>query len=96
MEGRKVLVFALLGVNQSKLNQVIKKVKTIGGKNVNKVHLVYGEYDIIAELKAQNPESSSALLKEIKEIEGVNSLKTYVVSDSITEDFKPTLLQESW
>lgn len=92
----KVLIFALLGVHQSRLDHVIKKIKNLGSKNVNKVHLVYGEYDIIAELKANNPDHSSNLLKEIKEIDGVNVLKTYVVSDQITEELKPRLLQESW
>ncbi len=93
---KMVLIFALLSVNQNKLNSVIKKVKNIGGKNVNKVHLVYGEYDVIAELKAQNPDMSSNLLRQIKEIEGVNTLKTYVVSDQITDDSKLAMVQESW
>jgi len=81
-----MIVFALLSVSQSKLKDVLRKLKDLGPKNINKVHLVYGEYDIIAELKAYNPESSTSLLKTIKETEGVNVLKTYVVSDQITEN----------
>ena len=42
-----MLIFALLNVNQNKLTDVIKKIQNLGTK-VNKVHLVYGEYDIIA------------------------------------------------
>ncbi|MBS3174522.1 Lrp/AsnC family transcriptional regulator [Candidatus Woesearchaeota archaeon] len=90
-----MLIFALLNVNQNKLTDVIKKIQNLGTK-VNKVHLVYGEYDIIAELKAYNPENSAKVLKEIRETDGVNSMKTYVVSDQINDDFEPGLLQESW
>ncbi len=79
------MVFALLGVNQNKINNVLSKIKGLGQKNVNKVHLVYGEYDIIAEINANNPETSANILKTLKETDGVTNLKTYVVSDQITE-----------
>lgn len=93
----KVMVFALLGVNQSKINQVIGKIRGLGQKYVNKVHLVYGEYDIIAEINAHNPETSANILKTLKETEGVNTLKTYVVSDQITdEDIGTALSKEAW
>ena len=78
-----MMVFALLGVNQNKLDNVLRKIKDFGPKYLNKVHLVYGEYDIIAELRAHNPEVSANLLKELKETDGVNSLKTYVVDRKI-------------
>jgi len=88
-----MIVLALLGVNQNKITQVLKKVKGLGAKYVNKVHLVYGEYDIIVELKAYNPEISANLLKELRETEGVNVLKTYVVSDQITENNMENLVE---
>lgn len=81
-----MLIFALLGVNQSKLNSVIQRIRSLGPKHLNKVHLVYGEYDIIAEIKAHNPDTSAELLRSLKETDGVNSLKAYVVSDEITEE----------
>ncbi len=92
-----MMVFALLGVNQNKLDNVLKKIKNFGPKYLNKVHLVYGEYDIIAELRAHNPETSANMLKELKETEGVNTLKTYVVSDQLTdEDQIKALAIEPW
>jgi len=93
-----MIVFALLGVHQNKLNLVLKKIRNLGPKYLNKVHLVYGEYDIIAELKANNPETSANILKTLKETEGVNVLKTYVVSDQLTgeEELKVTLPPEPW
>lgn len=93
-----MMVFALLGVHQNKLNLVLKKIRNLGPRYLNKVHLVYGEYDIIAELKANNPETSANILKTLKETEGVNVLKTYVVSDQLTgeEELKATLPPEPW
>ena len=81
-----MLVFVLLGVHQHKINHVIGKIKGLGPKYLNKVHLVYGEYDIIAEIKAHNPETSSNILRRLKETEGVNTLKTYVVSDQLRNE----------
>lgn len=89
-----MLIFALISVHQNRLNNVVDKIKSLGSKYVNKVHLVYGEYDIIAELKALNPESSTNLLKEIKETEGVSDLKTYVVSDQLTDKDLPLVVEE--
>ncbi len=84
-----MLVFALLGVNQNKLSQIIQKIRNLGPKYLNKVHLVYGEYDIIAEIKALNPDISAEILKNLKETDGVNILKTYVVSDQIKDEELP-------
>ncbi|MBS3167656.1 Lrp/AsnC family transcriptional regulator [Candidatus Woesearchaeota archaeon] len=89
-----MMVFALLGVNQDKMEDVIFKIRNLGDKYINKVHLVYGEYDVIAEIKAHNPETSVNILRTIKETEGVNSLKTYVVSDQLTDEAKLTLPPE--
>ena len=72
-------------VNQNKLANVVDKINGLGSKYVNKVHLVYGEYDVIAELKANNPDVSADLLKTLKETDGVRELKTYVVSDQLVE-----------
>jgi len=91
-----MLIFALVSVHQNKLNSVLGKINSLGPKYVNKVHLVYGEYDIIAELKALNPESSASILKEIKETDGVSDLKTYVVSDQLSENEigNPQIIEE--
>lgn len=80
------MVFALLGVHQNKIDSVLRKINSLGVKYINKVHLVYGEYDIIAEIKAHNPETSTSILKTLKETDGVNTLKTYVVSDQLTDE----------
>ena len=87
--------FALVGGNQNKIEDGIMKIRNLGDRYITKVHLVYGEYDIIAEIKAFNPETSTNILKTIKEIEGVNNLKTYVVSDQLTDEVMLTLPPES-
>ena len=93
-----MMVFALLGVHQNKIENVLSKIKSLGNKYVNKVHLVYGEYDIIAEIKAHNPETSTNILKTLRETDGVNTLKTYVVSDQLTDEGLSTLLppEQQW
>lgn len=92
-----MMVFALLGVHQNKINNVLTKIKKLGERYINKVHLVYGEYDIIAEIKAHNPETSTNILRTLKETDGVNTLKTYVVSDQITDEGPQlTLPPEPW
>ena len=92
-----MMVFALLGVNQNKINNVLSTLRGLGDKYVNKVHLVYGEYDVIAEIKAHNPDVSTNILRLLKETEGVNTLKTYVVSDQLTDDgLKATIPPEPW
>ena len=93
-----MMVFVLLGVYHSKLNNVINKIKSLGPKHLNKIHLVYGEYDIIAEIKANNPETSADILRNLRETEGVNTLKTYVVSDQLTDEgeLKAMLSPEPW
>ena len=63
----------------------IDKIRGFGKQRVNKVHLVYGEYDVIAELKANNPDMSAEMLRILKETDGVKGLKTYVVSDQLKE-----------
>jgi len=90
------MVFALLGVNQNKINNVLTKIKSLGEKHINKVHLVYGEYDIIAEIKAHNPDTSAEILKTLKETDGVNVLKTYVVSDQLSDEEPSIVTKEAW
>ncbi len=92
------MVFALFGVHHDRLNQVLHKIRSFGPKYINKVHLVYGEYDIITEIKAHNPETSTSILKALKETEGVTTLKTYVVSDKLTDEdkLKAVIPPEPW
>ena len=93
-----MMVFVLLGVYHNKLNNVISKIKSLGPRHLNKVHLVYGEYDVIAEIKATSPEISADILRNLKETEGVNTFKTYVVSDQLTDEgeLKAMLSPEPW
>ncbi len=92
-----MMVFALLGEHQNKIDHVLSKIRSLGDKYVNKVHLVYGEYDIIAEIKAHNPETSTNILKTLRETDGVNTLKTYVVSDQLTDEGLNSILPpEQW
>ncbi|MEK6948574.1 MAG: Lrp/AsnC ligand binding domain-containing protein [Nanoarchaeota archaeon] len=76
-------MYAMIGVRQTKLKSVFNMMKQL--KFIKNINTVYGEYDIVAELNTMNKESSNKLLKQIKETDGVNTLKTFVVSDTLKE-----------
>ena len=91
MGGCKMLVYAFLGVKHDKLKKVVNDLRALGG-NVKEVHFVYGEYDLIAELSVRNPQYSLKTLNDINNINGVTSLKTYVVSESEASEQQDHLL----
>ena len=76
-------MYAMIGVRQTKLKSVLSMIKQL--KFIKNVNTVYGEYDIVAELSTRNNETSNSLLKQIRETDGVNTIKTFVVSDAINE-----------
>jgi len=79
-----VRAYVMIAVEGVDVNKVAKELTNI--EEIENVHLIYGEYDIIAEIKAHNPETSTSILKTLKETDGVNTLKTYVVSDQLTDE----------
>ena len=76
-------MYAMIGVRQTKLKSVLSMIKQL--KFIKNVNTVYGEYDIVAELNTRNNDVSNSLLKQIRETDGVNTIKTFVVSDAINE-----------
>lgn len=77
-------MYAMIGVKQNKLKSVLSMIRQ--SKFIKNVNTVYGEYDIVAELSARNSSISNNFLKQLKEFDGVNTLKTFVVSDSLNEN----------
>ena len=76
-------MYAMIGVRQTKLKSVLSMIKQL--KFIKNVNTVYGKYDIVAELNTRNNDASNSLLKQIRETDGVNTIKTFVVSDAINE-----------
>ena len=77
-------MYAMIGVKQTKLKSVLSMIRQ--SKFIKNVNTVYGEYDIVAELSARNSSISNNFLKQLKEADGVNTLKTFIVSDSLNEN----------
>lgn len=74
-----MLTYALVVSNQNSVERILSAIKGFGEEHVSKAFVVYGEYDILAEVKAQNEVKMNELLSRIKEMEGVVTLKTFPV-----------------
>ena len=89
----KMLTYALIGVNQKKLDNVKENIQTIAGEEINKLFTVYGEYDLVLKLKSVNAKKARETLTKIRALDGVNSLSTGVVTHSThEEDVQPDSL----
>ncbi len=75
-----MLTFVLLAVEKDALEYVRDRVVVLAGSALNKIHLVFGEYDLLFKVKSNRPEDVNELLREVKRIDGVQYMKTYVVA----------------
>ena len=80
-----MLMYALLNVNQMKLSSVVDSIRGVCGESVNKLHPVYGEFDVLLKLKGVNRDSLTSLLNKIRDLDGVMSVKTYMVAHKTKE-----------
>ena len=74
-----MLTYALIISKKSKRDKIYKKIGELAGAHLNRLHKVYGEYDLLGEFKVQSEKKMNLLLNEIKGIEGVVTLKTFTV-----------------
>lgn len=75
-----MLTYVLIAIDQALQSHVQQKIEQIAGDFLDKVSVVYGEYDLLVKLKTKNPEQVNVTLREIKLVDGVQYFKTYVVS----------------
>lgn len=80
-----MLVYVLIVANRGLVDHIVGKISEIAGEDAKSVHVLYGEFDIIAKLQAQSEEKMVQRIKEIKNIEGVQSIKTYTVAHKTKE-----------
>ena len=80
-----MLTYALVVSKQNSVENVFNAIKEFGEDHVSKAFVVYGEYDILAEVKAQNEAKMKELLNKIREMEGVVTLKTFSVTHKTRE-----------
>ncbi len=75
-----MLTFILVSVDNESVGYVYDKIVQLAGDNLNKIFIVFGEYDILFKYKSNRPEEVNDLLRDVKQINGVQYLKTAVVA----------------
>ena len=78
--------YVLLNTEIGAENQVLEALKKIDG--VEEVHNLWGVYDLIANVKADNIEKlQSIITKKITKINKINTKVTMIVSEKTNEGF---------
>ena len=78
--------YVLLNTEIGAENQVLEALKKIDG--VEEVHNLWGVYDLIANVKADNIEKlQSIITKKITKISKINTKVTMIVSEKTNEGF---------
>jgi DNA-binding Lrp family transcriptional regulator len=73
------LAFVLLSTETGQEQQVLQQLKAIEG--VKNAYVVYGLYDVIAEIEGQNQDTvRTIVLSKIRNLEGIKSTLTLVVT----------------
>ena len=74
-----MLTYALIISKKSKRDAIYKNIEQLANSSLNRLYKVYGEYDLLAEFKMPNDKKMKDLLNQIKETDGVVTLKTFTV-----------------
>ena len=92
-----MLTFILMSVEQKRIKEIIQKIKEIDKdeeekirQKINKVHEVYGEYDILVKIKSINEKDANQIIQKIKSIQGINYIRTYIVIHKTHNTDKPS------
>ncbi|MFO7821532.1 MAG: Lrp/AsnC ligand binding domain-containing protein [Lentisphaeria bacterium] len=72
-----VTAFILINIEDKSYQKIVDELNALDG--VTEVHLVAGEYDIVAVVKVENNDNLSRLLTDhITHIPGINHTKTLI------------------
>ena len=75
-----VLAYVLIATKGSEASRVAKELTKFD--EVDNIHLIYGEYDIIARVKASNlVQLRESALEKIGKLTGVGKMASYIVAD---------------
>jgi DNA-binding Lrp family transcriptional regulator len=78
------VAFVLINTEIGAMEEVLKALKDVGG--VKEAFSVYGVYDIIAKVKAENMKKlKETVTWKIRRLDNVRSSLTMIVIDEITE-----------
>lgn len=76
-----VIAYLLISVNNGYEMGVAKKLMEFN--DVNNVHLIYGEYNIIVEVNMNLNKLQEFLIEKIRNIKGVRYTSTLLTTDNI-------------
>ncbi|MBI5391681.1 Lrp/AsnC ligand binding domain-containing protein [Candidatus Woesearchaeota archaeon] len=82
------LLITTIGLDAAKVAKDLTKIDA-----VDSVHLIYGEYDIIARVKTKNlVELRETTLEKVRQVKGVEKTTTLIVADITKETDNPIRL----
>ena len=74
--------FVLIGAELGEEKNLLKQLRSMG--NVKEAYFVYGIYDVIAKLEAENMDALKEIVtRNIRSLSGVRSTITMAVADGI-------------
>ena len=74
-----MLAYVLIGLLECDEKEVIEKLLAL--KEVEEAHILFGEWDIIAKIKAENPEEAGTFVMEkIRSLPDVKITSTLIVA----------------
>ncbi len=80
-----MLTYVLVAAEKAHLAYIQQRIEQITGDCFDKIYTLYGEYDLLIKIKTKNPEQVNTILREVKQIDGVQYFKTYVVAVATRE-----------
>ena len=74
------LAYMLIQVEHGTIDNVSQRLMKF--RQITDIHHLYGEYDIIVKVKAQNPAAlQDFIVKKIRKIKQINATETLITSD---------------
>jgi DNA-binding Lrp family transcriptional regulator len=74
-----MLAYVLIGLQECDEKEVLDKL--LSHKQIEEAHILFGEWDIIAKIKAETPEAAGTFVMEkIRSLPDVNMTSTLIVA----------------
>ena len=80
-----MLTYGLIVSKQKDTEEVFDRLNEFGEEHINKLFKVQGEFNLLVEMKAKNPNRMVELLNKVKNLDGVIMLKTFPVMHKTRE-----------
>ena len=80
-----MLIYVLIVSREDSAETIYRSLKALEDKNIRKLFVVSGEYNLLAEIKAQNETNLKEVLNKIRSTEGVITMNTLPVMHKTRE-----------